>query len=75
MIAGIVGTELVRFDVYGKDVVTANKMESNGENGKICVSSSTRDILENSETCRFEFEEHKVVNVYGVNVNSYFVKY
>jgi class 3 adenylate cyclase len=31
--AGIVGTEIVRYDVYGLDVLIANKMESHGTNG------------------------------------------
>jgi len=29
------GTDIVRYDIYGKDVVIANKIESNGEKGKI----------------------------------------
>jgi class 3 adenylate cyclase len=28
IIGGIIGTDVVRYDVYGKDVVIANKMES-----------------------------------------------
>ena len=35
---GIIGTDLVRFDVYGKDYIAANKMESGGIPGHICVS-------------------------------------
>lgn len=27
---GIVGTDIVRYDIYGEDVGIANKMESNG---------------------------------------------
>jgi len=33
IIGGIIGTELVRYDIYGKDVAMANKMESNGVKG------------------------------------------
>lgn len=29
------GTDIVRYDIYGKDVLIANKMESNGELGKV----------------------------------------
>ena len=32
------GTDIVRYDVYGRDVLIANKMESNGEKGKVLVS-------------------------------------
>ena len=35
VIGGVIGTDIVRYDVYGSDVVIANKMESNGEKGKI----------------------------------------
>jgi hypothetical protein len=53
-IGGITGTNIVRYDIYGKDVMIANKMESNGEPGKILVinwkiifkiSESTKRIL------------------------------
>lgn len=38
IIRGITGTKIVRYDIYGPDVNLANKMESNGEPGKITVS-------------------------------------
>lgn len=30
IIGGIVGTEIVRYDIYGSDVVVANKFEETG---------------------------------------------
>jgi len=30
VIGGVVGTDVVRYDIYGEDVTTANKMESKG---------------------------------------------
>ena len=30
LIGGIIGTKLVRYDIFGSDVLVANKMESNG---------------------------------------------
>ena len=41
---GIVGTDIVRFDIYGPNVSAANKMESGGAKGKICVSSTTKAL-------------------------------
>ena len=35
IIGGVIGTDIVRYDIYGKDVVIANKMESSGELGRI----------------------------------------
>jgi len=32
-IGGVLGTDIVRYDLYGADVVIANKMESNGIKG------------------------------------------
>lgn len=76
-IAGIIGTDLVRFDIYGKDSVIANKMESNGVPGKINVSSATRQILEKLETCQYGFEEYKTVEMpdLGTETECFFVKY
>jgi len=31
VIAGIIGSNIVRYDIFGSDVLIANKMESNGE--------------------------------------------
>jgi class 3 adenylate cyclase len=38
IIGGVIGTEVVRFDVYGTDVMIANKMESHGLEGQVVVS-------------------------------------
>jgi len=38
VIGGIIGTDIVRYDIYGKDVSIANKMESSGEEGRVQVS-------------------------------------
>lgn len=38
IIGGVIGKNVVRYDIYGKDVLLANKMESNGERGRILIS-------------------------------------
>lgn len=60
---GVMGTELVRFDLYGEDVVIANKMESGGEQGRICVSESTKNLLEQVELANYTFIEHQEVTL------------
>ena len=45
VVAGIIGSKVVRYDIFGEGVLIANKMESNGIPGKVCVSESTRDIM------------------------------
>ena len=46
IIGGVIGTEIVRYDIYGRDVLIANKMESNGKSGDILVSNTTKELLE-----------------------------
>ena len=38
IIAGVTGTQIVRYDIYGSDVSIANQMKSEGESGKVNVS-------------------------------------
>ena len=42
IIGGIIGTEIVRYDIYGPDVMIANKFEENGFLGHIHISESTK---------------------------------
>ena len=65
----------MRFDIYGPDVLIANKMESGGTPGKICVSQSTKDLLEKLETTNYTFEENKTITIKSLNMHvlSYFV--
>jgi class 3 adenylate cyclase len=32
------GTDIVRYDVYGRNVMIANKMESGGDPGRVMIS-------------------------------------
>lgn len=45
IIAGIIGSTIVRYDIFGPDVLKANKIESNGIPGRISVSSDTKKML------------------------------
>ena len=50
------GSNIVRYDIYGPDVMVANKMESNGAPGRINVSEKTKEFLELiDQSCKFEF--------------------
>lgn len=46
IIGGIVGTEIVRYDIYGSDVVVANKFEETGKTGEIHISEETKKLLD-----------------------------
>ena len=67
IIGGVIGTDIVRYDVYGKDVVIANKMESNGIEGNITVSERTKEILMKSFIDDFVFAYHKDVHLPSFN--------
>lgn len=73
----MIGTDIVRFDLYGSDVVIANKMESKGTPGRINVSEKTKELLESLETMEYTFEENKVVelNSLDTSVKCYFMNY
>lgn len=46
LIAGIIGTKIVRYDVFGIDNAIANKMESDGQAGKVNISEDAKRMIE-----------------------------
>ncbi|OMJ83656.1 hypothetical protein SteCoe_15383 [Stentor coeruleus] len=72
IIAGVIGNKVVRYDIWGTDVLIANKMESNGKSGEINVSESCKNILEGVIGEEYEFSFNKEI---GKNpaCKSYFV--
>jgi class 3 adenylate cyclase len=75
IIAGITGTNIVRYDIYGADNDIANKMESNGASGRVNVSEVTKALLEAKDPGRFEFAFNKEIRHEPVNrsLESFFV--
>ena len=67
VIGGITGTNIVRYDIYGADVLIANKMESNGEAGKVVVSEATKEFLEDYVPGKYIFEIYKEINISNLN--------
>jgi class 3 adenylate cyclase len=70
VVAGIIGTNIVRYDIFGSDVLVANKMESNGLAGKVVVSEDTKRLLQSSSqdiSSLFDFIDHKTVELHGIN--------
>ena len=64
---GVIWTDVVRYDIYGKDVVIANKMEANGQVGNIMVSASTKKLLDTKYPNSYIFEEFKSVEIPSIN--------
>ena len=75
LIGGIIGTDIVRYDIYGQDVLIANKMESGGLEGNIMVSETTKSLLEKSYPGEFRYELHKEVDVKSLKrkINGYII--
>ena len=69
VVAGIIGSKVVRYDIFGEGVLIANKMESNGVPGKVCASDETRKILLQAPDVYNEyiFEEHKEFKLTSIN--------
>lgn len=46
IIGGIIGTDIVRYDIYGSDVLIANKFEEYGVPSQIHISDSTKILID-----------------------------
>lgn len=75
IIAGITGSTIVRYDVYGPDNVIANQLESTGRPGSIHVSEQTLTVLLNAGL-NLDIEQAEVVfsESLGICVDSYYIK-
>jgi len=73
VITGIIGTEIVRYDVYGKDAIIANEMESSGKPGFVNISETTKAILEKNYPGFFNYNHHKLVECLGEELDSYLI--
>ena len=76
IIGGIAGTNIIRYDIYGSDVLLANKMESTGKVGKVHVSQQTMKILKKYYPKEFKFEEaEKIMSpITETEVPTYFLE-
>ena len=71
VVAGIIGSKVVRYDIFGDGVLIANKMESNGIPGKLCISDDTRKLLlRNPDIAReYYFTNHNLVQLPKIGKN------
>ena len=73
IIAGVIGNKVVRYDIWGANVLIANKMESNGKAGEVNVSETTKAILEAAYPGQALFEYNKDIGK-SPSIRSYFVQ-
>ena len=65
----------MRYDIYGENVVIANKMESSGAEDQINVSETTMELLENANLSYcFDFNADVELKAYKKKVKSFFLK-
>ena len=69
IIGGVIGTEIVRYDIYGKNVVIANKMESNSTAGNIRISEKYKRLLSKNFHFNYEFSDMKVFECKTIDMN------
>jgi class 3 adenylate cyclase len=70
MVAGVLGTHKIAYDVWGDTVNTAKRMESYGLPGRVHVSAATRQALGDA----FRFEPRGLLDVKGKgSMETYFV--
>lgn len=78
VVAGIIGSKVVRYDIFGDGVLIANKMESNGVPGKVCVSEDTKHLIaKNPDIARaYYFDNHTPVQLpkIGRTIQTYIVQ-
>jgi len=72
VIAGIVGIKKFQYDIWGDAVNTANRIESNSKVGKVNISQSTYELINNDN--QFTFESRGKIEVKGKGaIEMYFV--
>ncbi|CAD8160631.1 unnamed protein product [Paramecium pentaurelia] len=67
VIGGIIGTDIIRYDVYGKDILIANKMESSSEEGRVLISETTKKLIEENFPQDYIFNGRKLINIPSIN--------
>jgi class 3 adenylate cyclase len=53
IVAGVVGRKKYAYDIWGNTVNIASRMESNGEVGKVNISSATYNMVKDSYKCEY----------------------
>lgn len=53
LVAGVVGMKKYAYDIWGSTVNVASRMESNGEPGRINVSSATHELIKHKYRCSY----------------------
>ena len=58
IVAGVVGKKKYAYDIWGSTVNIASRMESNGEPGRVNISSTTYELIKEEYTCTYRGKIH-----------------
>ncbi len=58
VVAGVVGKRKYAYDIWGSTVNIASRMESNGEPGRVNISSSVYELVKNDFPCSYRGKIH-----------------
>jgi class 3 adenylate cyclase len=75
VVGGIIGSKVVRYDIFGEGVLIANKMESNGVPGKVCISEDTKTILESQPDILQEYTLETNNQIYVNSIGKMIISY
>lgn len=64
VIAGLIGSKIVKYDIFGEGVLTANKLKMNAMDNKVCISGNTRDLLADSPEIANDYYYHEFSDMY-----------
>jgi class 3 adenylate cyclase len=56
VVAGVVGSDKIAYDIWGDTVNVAARMESNSEQGRINISENTYELVKNRFECTYRGE-------------------
>lgn len=55
-VAGVVGSKKFTFDIWGVTIINANRIESNGEPGKMNISKQVFERIRSKSLCTYRGE-------------------
>jgi len=65
MIAGFIGSKVVKYDIFGDTVMVTSRLKSAAPPSKVCLSEATKNMLETSSRAYklFEYEDVGLVHI------------
>ena len=72
VVAGVVGKKKYAYDIWGSTVNIASRMESNGEPGKVNISSATYELIKDYYECSYR---GKISAKNIGEIDMYFIEY